>query len=209
MLHGPRQHERVRGRGEQARASVNECGRVWTSVCARVRMRVYLWAQSRRRMPRALRWVPQGCAHRRSRILLPSEVEPLPARILARAQHEVGVRPALPVRGPLVALPRLVGAILERILLRALCAGAARASLRARKHRHIRAVRMCRLYLRIGPPACVRWPRRPAELRRRVACRAKFRLHHGTPQLTTYCTTSSVPLAQHDAAGALARRTPR
>ena len=160
---------------------MDECGRVWTSVCTRARVCVHRWAQSRRRMPRALRWMPQGCAHRRSRILLPSEVEPLPARILARAQHEVGIRPALPVRGPLVALPRLVGAILERILLRALCAGAARASLRARKHRHIRAVRMCRLYLRIGPPACVRWPRRPAELRRRVACRAKFRLYHGTP----------------------------
>ena len=142
---GPGQHER-----ERERASVNQCVRVCASVvreCVRACacVRVHRWAQSR---PSALRRVPQsaalcvlqGRAHRRARILLPPEVEPLPARVLARTQHEVGVRPALPIGRPLVALSRGVGAVLERVLLSALCAGAARAGLRARNHRCVCAV---------------------------------------------------------------------
>ena len=144
-----------RGQRKQARAGVDECVRV--RACASVG--VHRWAQSRlcalRRVPQGAvcaagpRRVPQGCAHRRARILLPPEVEPLPARVLARTQHEVGVRPALPIGRPLVALSRGVGAVLERVLLSALCAGAARAGLHARNHRYVCAV-CVQVGLRVG-----------------------------------------------------------
>ena len=128
--------------------------RAWTSVCVCARVRVWVCIAGPRVgyarcavCRRALRSVcrralclPQGHAHRRARILLPPEVEPLPARVLARTQHEVGVRPALPIGRPLVALSRGVGAVLERVLLSALCAGAARAGLRAHNHRCVCAV---------------------------------------------------------------------
>ena len=142
------------GAGAREREPVCACVRVCARVCARVCVCGCAsldpeLACTRRCVPQGALRVPQGCAHWRAGILLPPEVEPLPARVLARTQHEVGVRPALPIGRPLVALSRGVGAVLERVLLSALCAGAARAGLCARNHRYVYAV-CVQVCLRIG-----------------------------------------------------------